>query len=116
MAISAAELVLRMQSNMSLAICDLLIVRDYAKYHARYTPSFSVHMVGKKLAKPAVSGLVAANVPGSEARGEASIVNDAMVKNAGRAAVHGRGTSGQRPAQVDQKYGSADIRTPKASD
>ena len=61
-----------MQSNMSLAICDLLIVRDYAKYHARYTPSFSVHMVGKKLAKPAVSGLVAANVPGSEARGEAS--------------------------------------------
>jgi hypothetical protein len=58
---SCWDTVLRMQSNMSLAICDLLIVRDYAKYHTRYTPSFSVHMVGKKLAKPAVSGLIAAN-------------------------------------------------------
>jgi len=32
------------------------------------------------------------------------------------ATIYGRGTSDQRPAQVDQKYGSKDTRTPEARD
>jgi hypothetical protein len=35
---------------------------------------------------------------------------------AASAAIHGRGTSSQRPTQVDQKYGSKDSRTPEASE